>query len=178
MPEPEVSRVVLNDLAGEAASDGKHAEVSSAGQEPSMPSLARGARRGTIAAMAMTGLREFTLHAGILDQSPPEAIAWRGLGRLRRRPQGAPRAVLELAHWGYGAAGGAAYAVLPASVRGRPWSGPAYGLLIWLSFEMVIAPALSLPQAKRVRLLDRAALAVDHLLYGLVLAGPDGASRG
>jgi len=174
-----VSRVVLNDLATDSASaGGAPAEAGSPGGGLSLPNVARGALRGTIAAMAMTGLREFTLHAGILEQSPPEAIAWPGLGRLRRRPQGAPRAVLELAHWGYGAAGGAAYAVLPASVRGRPWSGPAYGLLIWLSFEMVIAPALSLPQAKRVRLLDRAALAVDHLLYGLVLAGPDGASRG
>jgi hypothetical protein len=45
-----------------------------------------------------------------------------------------------------------------------------YGLAVWLGFEMGIAPALGLSQAKRVRLVDRLALAADHLLYGLVLS--------
>jgi hypothetical protein len=38
-----------------------------------------------------------------------------------------------------------------------------------LGFELGIAPALGLSQARRVRLIDRLALAADHLLYGLVL---------
>lgn len=37
---------------------------------------------------------------------------------------------------------------------------------------MGIAPVLGLSQAKRVRLVDRLALAADHVLYGLVLSGP------
>jgi len=39
-----------------------------------------------------------------------------------------------------------------------------------LGFELGIAPALGLSQAKRVRPVDRLALAADHVLYGLVLS--------
>jgi hypothetical protein len=52
-----------------------------------------------------------------------------------------------------------------------------YGLLVWLGFEQGIAPVLGLSQAKRVRLVDRVALAVDHLLYGWVLSGLRGSAR-
>jgi hypothetical protein len=45
-----------------------------------------------------------------------------------------------------------------------------YGLVVWLGFELGIAPVLGLSQAKRVRLVDRLALAGDHLLYGVVLS--------
>jgi len=55
-------------------------------------------------------------------------------------------------------------------VRRRPWAGPVFGLVVWLSFELGIAPALGLSQAKRLRPVDRVALAVDHLLYGVVLS--------
>ena len=63
-------------------------------------------------------------------------------------------------------------------MRRRPWAGPAYGLVVWLGFEMGIAPVLGLSQAERVRLVDRAALAADHLLYGLVLSGTRRGARG
>ena len=42
--------------------------------------------------------------------------------------------------------------------------------MVWLGFELGIAPALGLSQAKRVRPVDRLALAADHVLYGLVLS--------
>lgn len=172
-----MSRVVLNDLAPDGTSADGDAQGGGAEDESFSPAeIAHGALRGTIAAMAMTGMREFTLHAGILEQTPPEAV-FTGAGRFRR-PRGSGRALVELAHWSYGAAGGAVYGALPESVRRTPWSGPAYGLIIWLSFELAIAPALSLPQAKRVRLVDRAALAVDHLLYGLVLSETRRLSQG
>ena len=41
--------------------------------------------------------------------------------------------------------------------------------MIWLGFELGIAPVLGLSQAKKSRPVDRAGLAADHLLYGLVL---------
>ena len=63
-------------------------------------------------------------------------------------------------------------------MRRRPWTHPAYGLVVWLVFELAIAPALGLSQAKRVRLVDRVALAADHLLYGLVLSGTRRRARG
>lgn len=36
--------------------------------------VAWAALRGTIGAMAMTGMRTFTHHAGLPDQTPPDAI--------------------------------------------------------------------------------------------------------
>jgi len=65
--------------------------------------------------------------------------------------------------------------------RGVVWTAGGLGFelviaLVWLGFELVITPALGLSQAKRLRLVDCLALAVDDLLYGLVL--PTTRSRG
>jgi hypothetical protein len=133
--------------------------------------IAHASLRGAIAAAAMTGMRAFTVDLGLVDQTPPQAIArQRAKGLLRRVPRGRRRAAIELAHWTYGAIGGAAFAILPDGVRRRPWAGPAYGLGVWVGFELGLAPMLGLKQAKKQRPVERAALAADHLLYGLVLS--------
>ncbi len=133
--------------------------------------VAHGALRGVIAAMAMTGMRAFTISVGLVDEPPPRAILrQKARGLFRAAPKRPRRAVQELAHWGYGAAGGAAFAALPDGVRRRAWAGPLYGLVLWLSFELVQAPLMGLKQAKELRPVERAALAADHLLYGLVLS--------
>lgn len=133
--------------------------------------VAHASLRGAIAAAAMTGMRAFTVDLGLVQQTPPQAIArQRAHGLLRRVPRKRRRAVIELAHWGYGAAGGAAFAALPQTVRRRAWAGPAYGLVVWLGFELCLAPLLGLRQARRRRPVERAALAADHVLYGLVLS--------
>lgn len=129
------------------------------------------AMRGAVAAMAMTGMRAFTVHAGLVDEPPPRAILRqkaRGLMRLipRRRRRGA----IEVFHWTYGAGGGAAFGMLPHGLRRRAWAGPLYGLLVWLGFELGLAPVMGLKQVKQVRPVERAALAADHLLYGFVLS--------
>lgn len=127
--------------------------------------------RGAIAAMAMSGLRALTTELGIVDQTPPEAIiTQRAHGALRLVPEGGRRGALELAHWTYGAGGGALFAVLPERIRRIAWAGPAYGLVLWLGFELGIAPVLGLRQAGRARPAERIAFAVDHALYGLVLS--------
>ena len=91
--------------------------------------IAHGGLRGAIAAMAMTGMRAFTVDLGIVEQTPPEAIfKQRARGLIRKVPRGRRRAAIELAHWGYGAAGGAAFAALPEALRRRPWAGPIYGI--------------------------------------------------
>lgn len=131
-----------------------------------------GAVRGAIASMAMTGAREFMRHIGLLEEPPPESIFLKKL--VRRRPRGVEhgpvRAGVELAHWSYGAAAGAVFAALPGYLRRSAWSGPLFGLLVWTSFELGIAPLLGLPQARRRRRLDRLALAGDHVLYGFMLS--------
>ena len=133
--------------------------------------ITHGALRGAIAAMAMTGMRTFTIETGLVEEPPPEALFRQRARRLMRRvPRPHRRAVVELAHWAYGAGGGAAFAALPDGLRRRAWAGPAYGLVVWLGFELALAPVLRLSQAKQLRAQERAALALDHLLYGLVLS--------
>jgi hypothetical protein len=134
--------------------------------------IAHAAVRGAIAAMAMTGMRAFTVDLGIVQQTPPQAmVRQRARGLIRRVPRKRRRAAIELAHWGYGAIGGAAFGMLPRSIRQRRrWLGPVYGLVLWLGFEAGLAPLLGLSQAKELRVVERAALAADHLLYGLVLS--------
>jgi hypothetical protein len=133
--------------------------------------VAHASARGAIAAMAMTGMRAFTVDLGFVEQTPPQAIIrQRARGLIRRVPRGRRRAAVELAHWAYGAGGGAAFALLPAGLRRRPWAGPAYGLTVWLAFEVCLAPVLGLKHARKLRAAERAALAADHFLYGLVLS--------
>jgi hypothetical protein len=133
--------------------------------------VAHAAVRGTIGAMAMTGMRSMTVALGLIEQTPPEAIMkQRARGLLRRVPRGGRRAVIEFVHWSYGAAAGAAFGALPDGLRRRPFVGPAYGLGCWLGFELGLAPILGLSQSKRPRPVERLALAADHVLYGFVLA--------
>ena len=135
-----------------------------------MNEVVHAAGRGAIAAMAMTGMRAFTVNLGIVEQTPPQAIfKQKARGVMALVPRKKRRAAIELFHWGYGASGGGAFSLLPDKVRRRPWAGPLYGLAIWLSFELGLAPLLGLKQSKELRPVDRAGLAADHLLYGLVL---------
>lgn len=121
--------------------------------------------------MTMTGVRAVTGGMGIVKQIPPQAIfRQRGHKLLKRLPRRRRDAAIELAHWGYGAIGGAGYGLLPARIRRYRLAGPAYGLLIWLSFVFGLAPVLGLNQAGLGRGRERLALAADHALYGLVLS--------
>jgi hypothetical protein len=131
--------------------------------------IAHAAMRGVVGAMAMSGMRTFTTDVGLVEEAPPRAILRQRLVGFIRPPRKRNPAPLELAHWGYGAVGGAVFGLLPDEVQQRPWAGPAYGLVVWLGFELGIAPALGLKQAHQARPVERAALAADHLLYGFVL---------
>jgi hypothetical protein len=136
-----------------------------------MERIALAALRGAIAAMAMSGMRALTVSLGVVEESPPQAIfRQRAQMLIRKVPRKRRPAAVELVHWSYGALGGAAFTVLPKAVRRRAWAGPIYGLVTWAGFEAVIAPVLGLTQAKKLRVAERAALAADHLLYGLVLS--------
>lgn len=133
--------------------------------------IAHGAMRGAIAAWAMTGMRSLTVNLGLVEEPPPRAIMrQKARAAFRLAPKRPRRVAQELFHCGYGAVGGALFAVLPENARLRPWAGPLYGLAVWLGFELGLAPVLGLKQAKKPRPVERLALAGDHLLYGFVLS--------
>ena len=126
--------------------------------------------RGVVGAMAMSGVRNITSELGLIREPPPVAMAKRGSkGLLRSVPKKLRRPVVEVFHWQVGAAGGAAFALLPDGVRRQAWAGPAWGVLIQTTFGLVVAPALGLRQARRPSLREQAALLADHLVYGYVL---------
>jgi uncharacterized membrane protein YagU involved in acid resistance len=130
------------------------------------------ALRGTIAAMAMTGMRVVTVGLGLLPKDPPEEIFEDALPQLLEIvPPEYQEEAIELAHWGYGAVGGAAFALLPGALRRHRWSGPAYGIATWAFFEAVLAPMLGLRKPPQRSISERAAIIADHVLYGLVVAG-------
>jgi hypothetical protein len=133
---------------------------------------ARSAVQGVVAAMAMTGLRRVTTGLGLLRQPPPDLVAEEGApGLFGRVPAEHREVAIELAHWAFGAAAGAGFGLLPAAARRHGWAGPAYGVAVWLGFEAGAAPALGLAGQRRWGVSDRLALAADHVLYGLVIAG-------
>ncbi|OLT17010.1 hypothetical protein BJF79_18045 [Actinomadura sp. CNU-125] len=63
------------------------------------------------------------------------------------------------------------FGLLPDRVRGHGLAGPAYGLTVWLGYELVVGPALGVEHSAHRRATWRAAVALDHLLYGAVVAG-------
>ena len=127
---------------------------------------------GAIAAMAMTGMRSFTVSLGLVEEPPPRAILrQKSKGLFRLTPKRFRRAAQELFHWGYGAAGGAAFALLPrggfACGHGRDRStGSRSG-----SHSRRGSRLRSGSRRRRSRARSTAlALAADHLLYGFVLS--------
>lgn len=139
---------------------------------PRQPWL-RGAARGVVGAMAMTGMRQLAVGLGVVRQTPPEAILHEQAPRiLNSVPRDRQQAVVELAHWGYGAAAGVLFGLLPAKVRRSRLSGPVYGVLSWGAFELAVAPVLGLSHARQSRPSDRVVLFLDHLLFGMVVGTP------
>jgi uncharacterized membrane protein YagU involved in acid resistance len=118
--------------------------------------------RGVIGAMAMTGMRVFAVNLGLIREDPPS--------RLVRKQKGSrPRWVVELVHWWMGGVFGIVYGLLPDTWRRRAWSGPVYGVLVWLGFDAVVAPALGLTTRDWPKGRERAVFIADHLLFGSVL---------
>jgi hypothetical protein len=131
----------------------------------------RAAGRGVLGSMAMTGMRRMTTAAGLVKQAPPEEVAWHGFPSVFARvPPDKREEAVELAHWAFGAAAGAGFALLPDAVRRRRAAGPVYALVVWAGFELLAAPALGLPRSREPRIAERIAIAADHVLYGAVIA--------
>ena len=139
--------------------------------------VAQAAARGVVAAMAMSGLRKVTGGLGLLDESPPDAIAERHADHVLARLRVDRDAAIELGHWTYGAVGGALFGALPRVVRRHTWSGPVYGIATWLFYETAVAPLLGLKQLQQKTVIGRLALAADHVLYGTIVGRTAAAER-
>ena len=86
-------------------------------QPPPRLPLLRGAARGVVAAMAMSGMRQVAMGVGAIRRTPPDAILREGVPFvLRRVPEHRRTAFVEFAHWGYGAAAGAVFGLLGAAL--------------------------------------------------------------
>jgi uncharacterized membrane protein YagU involved in acid resistance len=118
--------------------------------------------RGVIGAMAMTGLRVFALHLGLIREDPPSRLVRKQKGRR-------PRWTVELVHWAMGGVFGIVFGLLPENIRRRAWFGPVYGLLVWMGFDTFAAPALGLKERDWPKGRERLVFIGDHLLYGFVL---------
>jgi uncharacterized membrane protein YagU involved in acid resistance len=130
------------------------------------------ALRGAIGAMAMTAMRVVTARLNLLPKDPPKEIFEDALPQfLELVPREYRDEAIELAHWGYGAVGGAMFVLLPAAIRRHRWSGPAYGIGAWSFFEGLLAPMLGLRKPTERPTSERAAIFADHVLYGLIVAG-------
>ncbi len=129
--------------------------------------------RGATAALSMSGMRTVTTQFGLVRQTPPEVMMHSNVpGLLAQVPEERRGAVVELAHCGYGAMGGALYACLPEAVRQRTWAGPLYGMALWFGFEAFINPLLGVRDTSERNWPGKVAVAVDHVLYGVILAEP------
>jgi hypothetical protein len=121
----------------------------------------------------MSGMRQAAVGLGMIERTPPEAVLREGVPAvLRGVPEHRRTAVIEFAHWGYGATAGAAFGLVPGRLRASRLTGPVYGVLSWGLFELVIAPLLDLAHAHRARPRERAALLVDHVVFGLIVGAP------
>jgi uncharacterized membrane protein YagU involved in acid resistance len=121
--------------------------------------------------MAMTGMRRLMTGLGVVEETPPDEMARRGVPQIFEKiPPDKRDEVVELAHWLYGAAAGAAFGMLPRDLRRRLWAGPLYGLLIWAFFEAAVVPLFELRSVRKRARSERLALAADHVLYGTVVA--------
>jgi hypothetical protein len=130
-----------------------------------------GTGSGVAAAMAMSGMRRLTSELGLVDETPPRAILRQKVPALFGIvPNKHHEAAIEMIHWAYGGLSGGAFGFIPRGLRHHRWAGPAYGLLIWAAFEALLAPALGLEQAQRPRPMERFMFALDHVLYGLLVA--------
>ena len=136
-----------------------------------MSEIVHATLRGAIGAMVMTGVRVFAVHAGLIREDPPSRLTRkRAHGLLAKVPRKRRRTVIELVHWSMGGLFGLLFGLLPDGIRRRAWSGPVYGVLVWMGFDAVAAPALGLTERDWPKGRERAVFVADHALYGFVLS--------
>jgi hypothetical protein len=139
--------------------------------------IGAGALRGVVGALAMTGMRQFAAELGLIGKTPPEELADKAQGLGSKLPAERGRAAVLTLHCAVGAAGGVGFGMLPDSIRQQAWAGPAWGIVIWLTYELAVEPLLGLGPVKRDKPTEHAAIIADHLLYGYVISETRGQPR-
>ncbi|MBB5627096.1 DUF6789 family protein [Sphaerisporangium krabiense] len=133
--------------------------------------LVEGAVSGLLATAAFTTVMLAGEHLGLLGEPPPQRIIRSALPGSKHRAKRGEHVLSGAAHFAFGGAGGALFALATGRRRARAVPGAAYGLLIWaVSYEWWV-PALGLHQpAHRDRPGRQVVMAAGHVVYGASLA--------
>ncbi|GGO01936.1 hypothetical protein GCM10010116_03640 [Microbispora rosea subsp. aerata] len=142
--------------------------------------LAGGAAAGALSTATMSAVMLAGQKAGLMPGQPPKHIVRAALPGHRHRPKRGEKVLGAAAHLGFGAASGAAFALLTRGRRSGVPLGVGYALLIWLAAYEGWVPALNiLPPASRDPAPGRpVVMAVAHVVYGTTLALAVRAMRG
>jgi hypothetical protein len=146
---------------------------------PSRRQLGREAVRGTLAgAMAtiwMTAVMFAAQRLGLMGEQPPRTLTSRALGRAgigQRVPEPAHDLLAAVAHVGFGAAIGAAFAVA-STRRGPAPRTPTGGVVlatgVWASSYLGWGPSLGLTPPAHGGLRPAISMIVAHWVYGATL---------
>lgn len=141
---------------------------------PVLSDIARGGLAGSAATVVMSAFMLAADKVGLMGRQPPEAIV-RRVGELAgNEPEGKTADALASAmHVAFGAASGAAYALLPPS-RHPVARGVLVGLGIYAGSYKGWVPAIgALPDAEDDRPDRQAVMAGVHVVFGAVLGALD-----
>ncbi|MDH2430359.1 DUF6789 family protein [Sphaerisporangium sp. TRM90804] len=132
--------------------------------------LKRGAAGGVVATACMSALMIAGDRAGLMRDQPPKRIMRAFLPGHKRRPKPGEGMLGAIAHFAFGAAAGALFAVVVDGRRARPQLGAVYGMAIWAASYQGWVPAMGiLPPAHRDRPGRQAVMAAAHVVYGTTL---------
>lgn len=128
---------------------------------------ASGALSGLTGTVAMSTVLAAADAAGAMDRQPPRKIIQKFLPVL---PPRIKDAAAVSAHFAYGTASGAVYAMLAGSGRPNAVTGTVYGALVWLAGYEGWLPAFGVqPPAHRDKPGRAWTMLAAHLVYGMVL---------
>ena len=145
--------------------------------------LLRGSLAGTVATLPMSAVMLLAGRLGLMGRQPPKKITEASLEAADAPvPDEPTRNVLaSIAHFGFGAAAGALFAVLHRRLRlpgPAAGHGMAYGLAVWAASYKGWVPALGiLPPPEHDRPGRVRTLILSHLVFGAALAALDARLR-
>lgn len=140
---------------------------------PSNP-LVRGAVAGSVATTLMSLVMLVAQRLGLMGRQPPSHIAEAALdgGENGRPDRTTTKALAVLAHFAFGGASGAGYALAADAVGHEPnaLSGSAFGMLVWAASYAGWVPQLGImPPPSKDRPGRPTAMILAHLVYGASL---------